>query len=340
MKHTSMKLAATALTAITHDHGGGFPSPFFKRFSFLKPIAMASLLLAGAAAYAQAVPFEIEGPITGVDPVTRTISVMGLVVAVPLNTAISSPTAKVNMGDLVGDPLPGRSERGFIGGTAIATGTVQADGTYLASEVKVDPAENMLRGPIVSANPARMGRNGLGRGLELRPILDPRVPAGPVNNEYGFAVKLGSLLPGTYAAAGAYYSSNDDILYFHTLEITGDAELVKAGNQVSIQRAHCRLRGRGRDEFQIRGGVTNGTRAPIAVGTQVTFTLAQAVGSRTVSVNVIPAAEAPGFGTYDIKVGNLTFPTDGCPASVTANSRLGTVTQATSDPASVTVTGL
>lgn len=300
----------------------------------VKALVSALALAASSGAHSQ-VPFEIEGPITDVNIGQRSISVMGLVIRVPEAAPLTSPTARVNLEDLLGGPLPGRSESGFLGGTAIISGTVQQDGTHEAADVFVEPAENVLRGPLTGISPLRLGRNSSGGGLELRPISDPRIPAGPVMNEFGFAVKVDSLRPGTFAAAGAYYSRNEDVLYYHTLEIQGDAELATPGNQVSIQRAQCRVRGRGRDEITVRGGVTNGTRTPIAAGTQVTLTLAQQVGTRTLAAPVTVALDAPGFGTYNLRATNLTLPAAGCPVAITVSHRSGAATLSTSPEAEV-----
>lgn len=303
-------------------------------------LRLAVALMAGATmAGAQAqVPFEIEGPIHDVDPERRTITVMGQTISVPLRTPrvpIMSPTARVTLQQLDGARLPGRIERGFIGGTAIISGVILADGSYEAADVFVEPAENVLRGTLTGINPFRIGM------VELRPLTDPRMPTSPLTNQFGFEIDGASLQPGVFAASGGYFSRSDNVLYYHTLDIEGNTRLRNAGNQVNIQRAQCRIRGGGRDEIEVRGAVTNGspntTPAPLAAGTQVALTLAQRGGvSRTLTVPATVALDFPGYGTYVIRASNLNFPVRGCPANVTVSSQINGATLATSAAFEVT----
>ncbi|MEN9783837.1 MAG: hypothetical protein RJA24_1180 [Pseudomonadota bacterium] len=282
-----------------------------------------SVMAAGAAAQ---VPFEIEGPINNVDPDRRTITVMGQTISVPLRTPlipIMSPTARVTLQQLDGARLPGRIERGFIGGTAIISGQILADGSYVADDVFAEPAENVLRGTLTGVNPFRIGV------VELRALTDPRMPSGPLTNQFGFEIDGASLQPGVFAASGGYFSGSDNVLYYHTLDIEGNTRLRNPGNQVSIQRAQCRIRGGGRDEIEVRGGVTNGspntTPVRLAAGTQVSLTLLQRGGrSRTLTVPAVISLDinSPGYGSYLFRASNLNFPVQGCPQTVTVSSQL------------------
>jgi hypothetical protein len=282
---------------------------------------MLSVMAAGAAAQ---VPFEIEGPINDVDPDRRTITVMGQTISVPLRTPripIMSPTARVTLQQLDGARLPGRIERGFIGGTAIISGQILPDGSFVADDVFVEPAENVLRGTLTGVNPFRIGV------VELRALTDPRMPSGPLTNQFGFEIDGVSLQPGVFAASGGYFSRSDNVLYYHTLDLEGNTRLLNSGNQVSIQRAQCRIRGGGRDEIEVRGGVTNGspntTPVRLAAGTQVSLTLLQRGGqSRTLTVPATVALDFRGYGSYVIRASNLNFPVRGCPDTVTVSSQL------------------
>jgi hypothetical protein len=303
--------------------------------SGLKSLVVAAALLSATSGMAQAqavpVPFEIEGPITNVDAGLRTIEVMGITINVPQRTPripIVSPTATVTLAQINGARMPGRLERGFIGGTAIIVGSVLADGSYEAQDVFVEPAENVLRGPLSCTSPLRIGGlAGCSDGIELRPLTDVRMPAGAIKNQFGFEINAATLTPGTFSAVEGYYSEIDRVIHFHTLEVDGNAQLAVQGHQVSVQRADCRIRGGSRDEIEIRGGVTNGTRTLLAANTQVSVTLAQRNGrSRTIAVPVITSLDAPGFGSYTLRATNLNYPVGGCPATVTVRSQqLGTV---------------
>ncbi len=310
----------------------------------LKSRVAATALLTAVAGmvHAQAVPvpFEIEGPITNVDSALRTIEVMGITINVPVRTPrvpIVSPTATVTLAQINGARMPGRSERGFIGGTAIIVGSVLADGTYEAQDVFVEPAENVLRGPLTCTTPLRIGgQAGCSDGIELRPLTDARMPAGPIKNQFGFEINTSTLTTGTFAAVEGYYSEIDRLIHYHTVEVAGNAELAMQGHQVSVQRADCRIRGGSRDEIEIRGGVTNGTRTALAANTQVSVTLAQRGGrTRTLTVPVVSSLDAPGFGIYTLRATNLNYPVNGCPASVSVRSQQLTTVLATSPAAPV-----
>jgi hypothetical protein len=68
-------------------------------------------------------PASIEGPISAVEinpDGSATITVMGMEILVPPTATVTTPTATLSLSQL-GDPspLPGRTEAGFIGGTAV-----------------------------------------------------------------------------------------------------------------------------------------------------------------------------------------------------------------------------
>jgi hypothetical protein len=271
-------------------------------------------------------PFEIEGPITAVTPGSGTILVMGITIHVPVSVAIKSPTATVTLDQLTGAPMPGRytDQPGFIGGTAIITGNV-VGGTYEAATVFAEPAENVLRGPLSCTYPyLRMGGFSCGDGVELSMLTDERMPAGPIRNQFGFAVNPATLQTGTFAAVEGYHGNQDGVLYVHTMEINGNAELAQPGAQVSVQRADCRVRGGSKDEIEVRGGVTNGTGSMLAAGAQVTLTLAQRGGTtRTLAAQVVSSLDSPGFGHYMLKATNLRYDAAaGCPTVVNVQATI------------------
>ena len=271
-------------------------------------------------------PFEIEGPITAVVPGTGTITVMGITVHVPVSVAIKSPTATVTLDQLSGAPMPGRytDQPGFIGGTAIITGNV-VGGAYEAATVFAEPAENVLRGPLsCTYHYLRIGGFSCGDGVELSMLTDERMPAGPIRNQFGFAVNPATLQTGTFAAVEGYHGNQDGVLYVHTMELNGNAELAQPGAQVSVQRAECLVRGGSKDEIEVRGGVTNGTGTMLAAGTQVTLTLAQRGGTtRTLAAQVVPSLDSPGFAAYTLKATNLRYDAAaGCPTVVNVQATI------------------
>jgi hypothetical protein len=96
--------------------------------------------------------------------------------------------------------LPGRTEPGFIGGTAIILGT--SDGiTNTADDVFTEPAENVVLGLITASNCAAAGNPRLCNNNSIRALgtrtrrltngnTAGRMPANLATNESGFAIHL------------------------------------------------------------------------------------------------------------------------------------------------------
>lgn len=275
---------------------------------------------------AQTVPFGVEGPITNIVPNRNAIFVMRGRVTVPPGTPIVSPTGEMaTVGDLLGNPLPGRVDAlgvpipGFLGGTAIINGTIDnVTGELVATDVFVEPAENVTIGTITQATCSN--RNCVGtantiriNGTLMKPIRDPRIPAGPVTNEFGFNVNLTGLTvdplagPSGITAEAEGYFDGRVFRYFHLAVAASAAPLVNPGvAEVSITRAQCRQRAGG-----IELGVLGNTHPDN--GGLVTITNG---GTTFGSVNTIPSGVA-GFGAYTFGLGgNPAFAI--CPANVTA----------------------
>lgn len=267
----------------------------FTRFRFLAaalPLVCTAPLLAQVAPPA---PIELEGPIEVIDcggdgncTTGGRITVMGIVVEIPAATPIHTPTRDITMAQLA-DPtsLPGRSELGFIGGTAIILGT--SDGMInTAEDVFTEPAENVVLGLITSSNcqPPRpghaQGRNdprarlctnnsiaALGTAtlrLTNRNTAG-RMPAIHPSNELGFEINLYETQEAdqlTDAAVGLEGYFDGQRLNWFVLELGGTGQLRNPDrSEVSVLRAQCRERpGRG-IELDIMGSVHRaGTLVP------------------------------------------------------------------------------
>jgi len=262
----------------------------------------------------------LEGPITRVLPGSNQIVVMGARVTVPPGTPITTPTT--NLTDLagaanpltllVGDPLPGRGTTpGFIGGTAIINGRVGATGTMTATDVFVEPAENVMIGAITEAvctNARCAGAGNILRlnGAKMAPIRDPRLAAEPIHNQFGFEVNLtGANLVGSAAESEGYFAGGR--FNYFLLAITGAPLANPNQREVSILRAQCRDDAGG-IQLDVLGAVHTPARGVVAIsdandgtvfGTQNTI----AAGGR--------------FGSYTFRLRNdPAFNT--CPTSVTA----------------------
>lgn len=198
------------------------------------------------------IPGYTEGPISNVilQPDGSVImTVIGVSVKVPVGTPVHSPTRALTLRQLsLRTKLPGRLEAGFLGGTALINGVVDvATGSFTATDMHVEPAENVLIGTVTQSSPLRILNS------DVVPIADSRIPYS-VTNQFGFDVKPTSIPVGSAAAAAGYYADNKFQTF--SLELAGDFPLVNPNSQINIMRAQTRERGpnatRG-DDVDMRG---------------------------------------------------------------------------------------
>jgi hypothetical protein len=285
---------------------------------------------------------ELEGPMTRVvaydaartDTVTgRSVigemTVMGVPIMVLETALVHTPTAaSTDVASAIealrgfSDSAPrlqGRSSNGFIGGTAIVVGE-SISGVVYASDVFSDFAENVIVGeataPVfVNEQVSRATINN----VVIRRITDSRMPGAPATNGLGLRIDATQVTPGTLVAAEGYYSSSQNTLWYHHIE-ADDAPLANTTDtQVGILRADCRIRGGGRDEIQVRGGVAIPANASVQIRIP-SPTLANP--NRFVSIGSVTAVPVPGTtppqGQYDADFRNLTIPGGVCPSRVRA----------------------
>lgn len=255
-------------------------------------LALIAWATGASPAKAQLADVTVEGPITsikvesaplpaalGVGSTVGIIRVMGVDIKVRADALVHTATND-NLGDIDYDPktpgtdnglalsrlstvpMPGRPEaQGFIGGTVIVSGD-SLDGYIYARDVFTDLFENVVVGEATAATVT--GRAAV-NFMDLIPINDWRMPARKPVNIYGFEINPTSITAGTLVSAEGYFSKTADgeNLYYHTIEadsaslaMVPDATgVMKYPSNVSILRADCRIRGRGRDEISVRGGV-------------------------------------------------------------------------------------
>jgi len=243
-------------------------------------------------ALALEVPVGLEGRIDSISPATDTIVVMGITVSVPPTATITTPTADINslaveLGTAVGQPdlkpltlldqlnvggvdvlppyLPGRNLPGFVGATAIVAGSAVLDAvtgaviSVTATSVSALPAENLILGGITSVNCSTVrcdapGDSLTNLGRALLPIDDPRMPALPVLDDFGFAINLAQLAGPLPSSVEGYYG-DDQVLHYHTMTIdvgTSGTALLNQGPEIAVSLATCRDRG-DKLEFEFRG---------------------------------------------------------------------------------------
>jgi hypothetical protein len=267
--------------------------------------AFALLLLAAAPVLAQT-PAEIEGRIesaTATTPTEVTLVVMGMTVKIDTSRVpVVTPTATLSHAQIVDPtPFPNRTEPGFIGGTAIVIGTVDNTGVLTAEFVFMEPAENIIRGLITAmptpTTPLRVN------GVEVQFLADPRIPALPIKNEFGFRVNFAGVTNLTAVALEGYHSAG--IFNAFLLEVGGFAPLASSAPQVSLTRALGREQQDAtvNDRLEIRGAITMGH----TLNNTQTLTIlgVRADNSTFVLSNTVVATrqlDDPRFGLYRLSI--------------------------------------
>ena len=241
-------------------------------------------------------PGYTEGPIESIDLQTVgsiIMKVMGVTVNVPTDTIIESPTRQLTLRQLANrTPLPGRTQPGFIGGTALINGVVEiATGTFTATNMVVEPSENVLIGVVTSVAPLKILNS------EIDIINDTRIPFHFIN-EFGFALAPNPVLEvGTLASAEGYYANGKFRAFL--LDLIGDLPLANPATDINIQRAQTRERtpnARRGDEVKIRGfyHVPNGIAPTVRV-----FRVDAGVATLLGNATVIPG-ENTKFGVWNL----------------------------------------
>ncbi|OGI35665.1 MAG: hypothetical protein A2259_01350 [Candidatus Moranbacteria bacterium RIFOXYA2_FULL_43_15] len=292
-----------------------------------RKVIIAVFALMSLVGFAQAqIPIELEGPILSVADNgngngTGVITVMGITVVIPATATIHSPTATLTIAQLANAaPLPGRLQPGFVGGTAIITG--QFNGVAaIAEDIFVEPAENVAVGVITGGSCTDANCSAPADFLEIlgAPLLrltDPRIPAKPPANAFGFAIDLSQGTPiGSPASVEGYFGqvavspNADPAIHYFILE-TDVGVLRNPGiAEVSILRAQCRERDRG-IELSVLGAVHTPADAVVEISDTVRGTVFG-------SIAAISDVTDPVFGSYDFDLrDDLNFLV--CPDSVTA----------------------
>jgi hypothetical protein len=311
-------------------------------------------LIAGAAASSPAqaqvvVPdASIEGPIQTVDPTpgsgtlggnpvtwVGTMEVMGVTIRVLTGASINSPTTALTLADVGAPPaLPGRSQDGFLGGTAIVTGDT-AGGILYATDVFVEPAEHVIVG---EATAQQIDGDIRVNGVRAQELTDARIDGADPINGFGFKIAPASIPVGTLLAIEGYYGT-DGILHYHTLESDAGGLANPGVPEVSVLRAQCRIRGGGRDELEVRGGTHTpaGTAVTIEISDSTVATGPHPGQWRALTPTVTPVVDntvSPPQGLYRFNRTNLNLPGSVCPAFVRASILNHTVHSADFAPAS------
>lgn len=240
----------------------------------------------------------VEGPIREITlnpDRSATMLVFNTTVHIPAGLMATTPTTTLTLRQLAQRTrLPGRTEPGFIGGTAIVEGDVDLETfQFTAARVYVDGGENVVIGAITSVSPLQI------QGTELAILGDPRITT-QVLNTFGFPVRAENLAVGQPASAEGYFADNK--LQCYSIELPADAPLVTDINQVNILRAQSRERApnnnRG-DEVDTRGFyyTTDGVLPLIQV-----FRDDNGVLTSLGFATLVPDGIYPNFGVWDFRI--------------------------------------
>jgi len=217
--------------------------------------AVSLMAILPLASQAQTVPALVEGPISAIADDGAGgiwITVVDVSILVPQGVFTSgsatSPTAVLSQAQLLDTaPMPGRSEPGFIGGTAIINGSSTVGGDFVADDLFVEPAENVVLGIITANDNCALSL----QGVPLVMVADGRMPAGDAVNAAGFQVDYCQTPVGGAAAIEGYYSGG--ALYVFAFE-SDDAPVLSGDGVVTISRAQC-----SGNRLEVRGSTTAGS---------------------------------------------------------------------------------
>jgi hypothetical protein len=198
------------------------------------------------------VPGYTEGPISAITlnrDLSATMTVLGTKVHVPESALIDSPTARLSTRQLCSKThLPNRAEPGFLGGTALINGVVDvATGKFTATDMAVEPAENVLIGVVTSVSPLSILET------EIAIINDPRIPFSAINL-FGFEVYYDEIAVADAVSAAGYFAGGKMNVF--SLELPETARLINENSQINIRRGYSRERGpniRRGDEVKMDG---------------------------------------------------------------------------------------
>jgi hypothetical protein len=326
-------------------------------------MAIRSLLLAtvaaaavSTAALAQTAPpvfptgeASFEGPISDLDLVPAdgtgpTITIFNTKIKLAAGAKYSSPSKEGLSFDQVvacnDKQIPGRLGIGWKGGTGILSGNTTGVPNTTATDVFLEPAENVLIGKISELPGVEGGTKFRIEGTEI--ILMPKEAAGSksfpvdalsqdeaspcipglgIKNEFGFELPTSALALGSDAVAEGWFSNNGSKIFYAFL-IDGVGTPQENPRSVSITRAQCRQRqtatnpARYTNDWEIRGGVVG----PNGQNNQTVWIRLPTVSdpSRLPSVRAVPDADTTGspFGSFTWKA-SRTNESAGCPAKIT-----------------------
>ena len=251
----------------------------------------------------------IEGPITGINPTARTITVGGMVCEIPPDLVIEGTNGitGATLSRLLDSAAPNRvrsifqsglGEAPYTAATLIAEGFSVVEGTttrHVMSVAAVEMAENSVIGTMSSYN-ATAG-SFVVNGITCRMNPDERFQA-VVLSLAGLPMPAGNLSRGVNTPVLVTGYMHQGVLYA-TLVETELLPVVAGADTVSVIRADARVRGTILGELRVDGVIQ-----PFAVNKVVTISDA-ASGAVLGTAAVTQSLTVPGQGEFTFRLRNV-----------------------------------
>lgn len=303
---------------------------------------VAACLFGLAAGPAFAVPFAVEG-ITrdikleaGPSGTIGKLTCNGAVLHLTPSSVITTPTTRITPEQLIDPtPFPGRTTA-FLNGTCIADGD-STNGVALITNLYVEPAENVLVGPVtkLGANRTQFGIMGVRVVRLTNATTAGRIHAPLPTNAYGFEIDLTTVPDNDESSAEGYLvpgtESTPPTLYAYAIETTAGTARPAPSN-VTIQRADVANDAqRQQAKIEVRGGCmfpasTPGTTRQVVIEIQDRNPATGALNWIRVSdsrtggaVSCVQDPAAPGFGVFRLRNDAFRIPSNAAPARVRAS---------------------
>ena len=254
---------------------------------------------------------SLEGPLSAIDPVDRTVTVIGTCVTIPVGLLIDTDADGV--GDITFDELVAPGLITPIGGSMIidATATVDLAGntTFIATNPYFEFGEHVVVGPLMSVD-ATAGTFVVA-GTTVTMNTDPRIPA-ELWDLGGNTIAIEDMVgfEGTVVSAEGYFRNNQVNARMVETEVV---QVTEGSDTVVIERAQYRISKR---QIEVRGQVTaHSVTGAFTTTVSVDVNCDGTAESPTQAVVVDPVL---GLGEFRFISGNNAFTTTPTVACVTS----------------------
>ncbi|HEX2163824.1 MAG TPA: hypothetical protein VHM02_07735 [Thermoanaerobaculia bacterium] len=268
--------------------------------------------------------FELEGVIDSYDQANRTVTTNGTTFHIPAGVLISTGLAQgISFDCLVAPATTGcfpagtvpASPRSILGGTIIATGTIDSTTTpgciaYVPDVVEFLFAENVVVGTLTSVTPPNQLTV---HDAQVVMNTDPRLPSMLIDGalvEHDLADLVG--LEGENVGVDGYYDAATGVLYGVIVELETVLPSDDGTDVIAIDRAEWRA---DNGELRVGGTVVPAATMPTSVDLYAPGTLDTAGTGCTGTLRTSPAVGVDGAFEYRNRNGFPTNPVTVCVVS-------------------------